>query len=323
MQLAQFGQYPAPQYVIAHVSDLHLLAGGRLQFGTVNTEAHLVRALALLADVEEPPQAIIVSGDVADRGELEAYARAKELVESAAAKLDASVFWTIGNHDDRSAYSTVLFGQASTEPQDRVHQLGGLRVISLDTTFPGYHHGQLERKQLDWLANVLASPAADGSLLVMHHPPLPTGMDRISHIIELDDQAALAEILRGSDVRAIISGHVHYPLYGTFAGVPVFTASAVCSTMDLAGPDRSYGVRDAHQAIAMIHVFEHGAGGMPEAPVTHTVLPIAPAPLVVGRPFTEFARLEALSHEERRDLLSKHRADNAPDAGGPRRPGWA
>ena len=306
MALAQFGQYPAPRYAIAHLSDTHLLDGGARQFGAVDTEAHLLHALELLANLEEPPQAIIVSGDLADRGEPGAYRTVKRHVEETARRLGAPVFWAIGNHDDRRAYSAVLFGDQSGAPQDRVHDLAGLRIISLDTTVPGYHHGELESGQLAWLRTVLAAPAEHGTLLVMHHPPLPMALDRVSHVIELDGQAALAEVIRGSDVRAILSGHLHYPIYATFAGIPVFTASATCSTMELAGSGRSYGVRDAGQAIAMVHLFDPGAGGMPEAPVTHTVLPLVRAPLLVGHRFADFAQLESLTHAQRRDLLSRH-----------------
>ena len=35
----QLGQHPAPRHAIAHLSDPHLLAGGRLQYGAVDTEA--------------------------------------------------------------------------------------------------------------------------------------------------------------------------------------------------------------------------------------------------------------------------------------------
>jgi 3',5'-cyclic AMP phosphodiesterase CpdA len=304
--LAQFGQYPAPRFSIAHISDTHLLGGGALQFGAVDTTPHLRRALELLGDLEQPPQAIIISGDVADRGEPDAYLVAKQLVESAAAALEAPVFWAIGNHDDRRAYSGVIFGAESDAPQDRVHELDGLRIVSLDTSLPGHHHGELEPGQRAWLQGVLATPAEHGTILVMHHPPLPMALDRVSHVIELDGQAALAGVLRGSDVRAILSGHLHYPIYSTFAGIPVFTASATCSTMELAGAGRTYGVRDAGQAIAMLHLFDPGAGGMPEAPVSHTVLPLAQAPLVVAHRFEEFAQLESMTHAQRRILLSRH-----------------
>ncbi len=306
MTLAQFGQYPAPRFAIAHISDTHLLGGGALQFGAVDTAPHLRRALELLGDLEEPPQAIIVSGDVADRGERDAYLVAKQLVEAAAARLDARVFWAIGNHDDRRAYSSVIFGAESDAPQDRVHELDGLRIVSLDTTLPGHHHGELEPGQRAWLQGILATPAEHGTVLVMHHPPVPMALDRISHVIELDGQSELAPVLRGSDVRAILSGHLHYPIYSSFAGIPVFAASATCSTMELAGAGRTYGVRDAGQAIAMLHLFDAGSGGMAEAPVTHTVLPLAQAPLVVAHRFEEFAQLESMTHGQRRTLLSRH-----------------
>ena len=35
----QFGQYPDPTHTIAHVSDTHLLGGGRLQYGAIDTVA--------------------------------------------------------------------------------------------------------------------------------------------------------------------------------------------------------------------------------------------------------------------------------------------
>jgi Icc protein len=47
-------------------------------------------------------------------------------------------------------------------PMDRVHNIAGLRVIVLDTSVPGYHHGEISRAQLDWLATTLAEPAPFG-----------------------------------------------------------------------------------------------------------------------------------------------------------------
>ncbi|NKF33882.1 phosphodiesterase, partial [Pseudomonas sp. BGM005] len=81
----------------------------------------------------------------------------------------------------------------------------------------------------------LSSPAPEGSLLLIHHPPLPTVLD-LAVTVELRDQAALAEVLRGSDVRGILSGHVHHPSFGTFAGIPVAVASSSAYGQDLAQP---------------------------------------------------------------------------------------
>ena len=83
----------------------------------------------------------------------------------------------------------------SDEPQDRVVEVDGLRVVALDTSVPGYHHGELEPGQLAWLADVLATPAPHGTLLAMHHPPIPVPMLRAAELIELADQHRLAEVV--------------------------------------------------------------------------------------------------------------------------------
>jgi 3',5'-cyclic-AMP phosphodiesterase len=224
----QPGQYPDPTHAIAHLSDPHLLAGGALQYGHVDTEARLSAALTRLGRLDPAPQALAFTGDLADKAEPKAYLRLRELVEPVADAIGAQVVWVMGNHDERAAYSRQLFDAESVTTQDRVHDVAGLRVVSLDSTVPGWHHGELRPEQLAWLADVLADPAPHGTLLAMHHPPIPVPMMRIAEIIELKDQQPLADVVAGSDVRAIIGGHFHFTSHSTFAGIPVSVASATC-----------------------------------------------------------------------------------------------
>ena len=147
------GQYPDPTHVVAHLSDPHLLAAGQLQYGVVDPEAGLVAALERLGRVDPPPQVLVFTGDLADKAEPEAYARLRELVEPVAAAMGpggAEVVWTMGNHDERAPYAHGLFGPDADPqaPQDRVHEVDGLRIVALDTTVPGYHHGALAPEQL-------------------------------------------------------------------------------------------------------------------------------------------------------------------------------
>ena len=283
--------------MVAHLSDPHLLAGGRKQYGAVDPEAGLAAALERLRHVAPAPRVLVFTGDLADRAEPAAYARLRELVEPAAEAMGAAVVWTMGNHDERAAYSAGLFGAASAEPQDRVLEVGGLRVVALDTSVPGFHHGELEPEQLAWLADVLATPAPHGTVLAMHHPPIPVPMLRATEVIELADQHLLAEVVRGSDVRVVVGGHFHYTSWSTFAGVPVSVASASCYTSDPAPVGRFVSGVDGHQAFTMLHLYDDQ--------VVHTVVPLAAAPEVTGYPSDVVAQLEALSPAERRDLLSR------------------
>ena len=228
----QLGQYPAPGHVIAHLSDTHVLADGVLQCGVVDTEAGVAQALERLSRIDPPPQALVFTGDLADKAEPAAYAALRAVVEPAAAAMGAQVVWVMGNHDERAAYARGLYGEDSDAPQDRVHDVNGLRIVSLDTTVPGYHHGDLTADQLTWLADVLATPAPYGTVLALHHPPIPIPLLRAAELIELHGQERLADVIRGSDVRCIIGGHFHFSSHSTFAGVPVSVASATCYTSD-------------------------------------------------------------------------------------------
>jgi len=293
----QPGQYPDPTHTIAHVSDPHLLAGGALQYGHVDTEARLTAALTRLGRLDPAPQALVFTGDLADKAEPKAYLRLRELVDPVAESIGAQVIWVMGNHDERAAYSKALFDTESDAPQDRVHDVAGLRVVSLDSTVPGWHHGELTEGQLGWLADVLATPAPHGTLLALHHPPIPVPMMRIAELIELRDQQPLAEVLAGTDVRAIIGGHFHFTSHSTFAGIPVSVASATCYTSELAPDDRLLSAVDAHQAFTMVHVYADR--------VVHSVVPIHDGPEISGYGTDMAAPFEALTPEERFELVSR------------------
>jgi len=292
----QLGQYPAASHVIAHVSDTHFLAGGRPLYGKVNTIEHLSQALAQLERSTAKPQAIVFTGDLADLGEPDAYTRLRELVEPVAARMNAQVIWVMGNHDERPDYSRLLFDEESDAPQDRVYDIDGLRIISFDTTVPGYHHGAVTDDQLDWLADVLSSPAPHGTILAVHHPPIPTPLLEAMGILELQDQPRLAAVLRGTDVRAILAGHLHYSTHSTFAGIPVSVASATCYTLDLSAEDRLLSGVDFGQSVNVVHVYEEQ--------LVHSVIPVGDTTEITGQPSAAWAMIESMSPEERLEVLS-------------------
>ena len=259
-------EYPRPDHFLLHLSDTHLLAGGKQLYGSVDSEAHLRQLLDELLRSHSSPEAIIFTGDLADRGEPDAYDRLRSLVEPVAAQLGAQVIWVMGNHDDRAAFRSGLLGElSSVKPVDRVYDVNGLRIITLDSTVPGEHWGEVTGAQLDWLAEELSVPAPHGTILTMHHPPLPSVLD-LAVVVELRDQVRLAEVLEGSDVRSILAGHLHYSSTGSFAGIPVSVASATCYTQDLNVPLGGSRSRDGSRAFNLVHVYSNT--------VLHSVVPV-------------------------------------------------
>jgi 3',5'-cyclic-AMP phosphodiesterase len=305
----QYGQYPAPRFTIAHLSDVHLLANDAKQYGAVVPESGFVLALERLRRLDPVPQALVFTGDLADKGEPAAYDRLRTLVEPVAAAMGAQVVWVIGNHDERATYARGLFDSDDDGPQDRVYDLGGLRIVALDTSVPEYHHGALTDSQLEWLREVLSARTEHGTILAMHHPPIPTPALEPAAIVELLDQDRLAAVVEGSDVRQILGGHLHYTTHSTFAGIPVSVASASCYTTDPAPVDRLVSGVDGHQAFNTVHVYDDR--------IVHTVIPVPEAPEVTGQPASVRAALDALSPEERREIISRKSSDfnSPPDSG--------
>lgn len=270
----RLSEYPHPSRMLLHISDTHFVPAGELLYGAADEVEHLRRLLERFVATGLVPDALIFTGDLADRGEPAAYELLKAEVEPVASELGAEVIWVMGNHDDRASMRTSLLGRpASDEPHDEVHWIGGLRIVVLDSTVPGEGHGELTDDQLAWLSAELAAPAAEGTTLALHHPPVPCVQD-LAVTVELRDQHRLATALKGSDVRAIIGGHLHYSTFATFAGIPVSVAAATCYTQDLFMPGRGTRGRDAAQAINLIGLYEHT--------VLHTIMPIHSG-LGVGR----------------------------------------
>lgn len=267
-------EYPAPERILLHLSDTHLRAAGSRLFDRVDSTDRLSRALAAIEASGVRPDALVFTGDLADLGEAEAYGAIRELVEPFAARLEARLFWVMGNHDDRTALRTELLDQPASDPlapYDRVDELDGLRLVTLDSTVPGEHHGELRDAQLEWLRDVLATPAPLGTILAMHHPPVPSVLP-LAASVELRDQSRLAAVLRDGDVRAIIAGHLHYSTFATFVGIPVSVASATCYTQDLTVPVGGSRPQDGAQSFNLVHVYDQT--------VVHSVVPVeAPVPL--------------------------------------------
>lgn len=275
-------QHPSPDFSILHVSDTHILGGRKPLHGTIDTSSRIDEMFQRIRSSNLDIRALVFTGDLADRAEVGAYQELKDLVEPHAQALSAEVIWVMGNHDEREPFSTVLWGEeATSDPRDRSYDIDGLRIIALDTSVPEYHHGELTDAQIEWLAEELDQPAPRGTLLTLHHPPIPTIVPLMG-LIELDDQQRLWEVVKGSDVRGILAGHLHYSTHTVYRGIPVSVAAAACYNIDLAadsslllkGVDRAHAsslvsiyaeqlVFSDIPAIDMPELFSHSAEYLP------------------------------------------------------------
>jgi 3',5'-cyclic-AMP phosphodiesterase len=230
---------------LLHLSDLHLNAGNEMRYG-VDPDASLRAVLATCAELDAVI-AVVVTGDVADDGSEPAYVRARELILEYARPRAARVMFCVGNHDDRQAFTSVL-GTGHLDPEgndcgemsagDRIaalSDLGGLRVVTLDSLVPGRWYGRLGPVQLSWLQSVL-SAGPSPAVVALHHPPIDLGVE-IQQRVGLEDRDAFASSLKHTQVGAILCGHFHQQISGLLSGIPTWVTPGIFTRIDhLSGP---------------------------------------------------------------------------------------
>ncbi|UXN32850.1 metallophosphoesterase [Glutamicibacter sp. M10] len=216
---------------VIHLSDTHLCRDGQLLHETIDSWQQI--ELALEAARAFSPDAIVLTGDIADRG-APIHSRAAKLFNEFQEELGCPVISIPGNHDPaRSVGAEFNTRRLSTgpHPANTVHEVMGLRIIGLDSGGYQQRQGELDRAQLQWLESLLTVPAPRGSLLLIHHPPVEaTSEFRAGR--GLKDPMALAAVIAGSDIRAILCGHYHQAASSQLLNTPVFMAPAVSYNMN-------------------------------------------------------------------------------------------
>jgi 3',5'-cyclic-AMP phosphodiesterase len=199
--------------LLAQLSDPHVRVGP----GDAGSARALAAAVDAVLALRTPPDAVLVSGDLAEHAVAEEYERVRELL----APLPMPVHVLPGNLDDAGA----LREHFGCEPRYAV-ACGALRLVACDTTLPGRDDGRLDAERLGWLEAQLAAEPDAPTIVAMHHPPLLIGIPVLDDIgLPAGDRDALAAVLAAApQVRRVVAGHVHRAAVGALGGCVVVTA---------------------------------------------------------------------------------------------------
>jgi Icc protein len=205
-------------FLLVQLSDPHVGASwdGVDPVGRLEAAVEAVRAL------EASPDAVLVSGDLAEHAADAEYEQVRTLLE----RIDAPSYVLPGNHDNRDALHRH-FGVpgAGGRPVQYAVDLGPLRLVVLDSTIPGEDGGELDRERLAWLEEALAREPGTPTVVAMHHPPFAVGIPAWDAIgLRAADRQALGELLgRHPQVQRVVAGHVHRAITADLGGRPVLS----------------------------------------------------------------------------------------------------
>lgn len=191
--------------LIAQITDIHL--GFEPDNPAEFNRERLERALAAICALNPPPELLLATGDLVDRGDLDSYRRLRE----AFASLPFPVSVCLGNHDVRDNFAAAFPEYALADGFLQYElRAGPLRLLVLDTLEQGRHGGGFCETRAAWLGARLDEDDASPTLIVQHHPPVEVGIDWMNTDPAEPWVGRLAACLRGrSNVIGVVCGHIH------------------------------------------------------------------------------------------------------------------
>ncbi|KRB96915.1 hypothetical protein ASE11_16075 [Hydrogenophaga sp. Root209] len=215
--------------VLVQLTDPHIVAPGRLLMDRIDTPALLASAVASVRALQPPATAVVLTGDLVDRGNADEYAHLQRLLEP----LTCPVWLMPGNHDSVAAMRLAFPDHTELRPVNDealspyvlwVREVAGMRLIALDTVVAGAAHGSLCEHRLAWLDRTLGVEPQQPTIVAMHHPPFATGIGHMDGIGLREGFDALADVLRRHpQVERVICGHLHRPIVRRFGGTIAMT----------------------------------------------------------------------------------------------------
>jgi len=200
-----------------HITDLHLTATGELHQG-YDTTASFAKALDNMLSMHSDAAFLVITGDLANWGELGAYRKLEALLKD----FPLPVELMIGNHDHRASFLSV-FGEWHPYETPYAHycrDTADFRLLFLDTATIGTHGGDLSPDRLRWIDRRIGETDLP-VLIFMHHHPVALRAPSLDAKGLLNWPAFHGLLARHrTRIRHIFHGHCHMLLQGHVEGIP-------------------------------------------------------------------------------------------------------
>lgn len=209
---------------LLHLTDPHLFADESRELYGVRTSATFETTLKqALEDARERPDALLITGDIADDGQAATYERFRSIMSS----LDLPVLCVPGNHEDVPLMSRMFNGGSLQYCGSRL--FANWRIVLLDSHVQGEDWGRLGDSEIQRLDEELAAARDEHVLVCLHHQPVPVGSPWLDGV-GLRDAAEMRRVIAAhGNVRGVLFGHVHQASDRTVDGVRILSTPSTCA----------------------------------------------------------------------------------------------
>lgn len=215
--------------LIAQITDIHLGfdPGNPGEYNRQRLDA----VLNVLIDGPNRPDLLLATGDITDRGDADSYRQ----LAAAFARCPFPVWPSVGNHDIRSAFHDQFAG---LDDGNGFVQYGidlpELRLVTIDTLEEGRHGGAFCADRAAWLDSELARAVDKPTYIIMHHPPMESGIEWMNtHPCEPWVKRFTDVLHRHPQVRGMICGHLHRSVTVAWEGRTISICSSTAPQVSL------------------------------------------------------------------------------------------
>ncbi|MCW8109348.1 metallophosphoesterase [Alteromonas ponticola] len=206
---------------LIQLSDCHLFGDcSRTGYASVNPYQSLKAVLDQTASLL--PDLVLVTGDISGDSSEQSYQHFLTLIQPILPNVEVKII--AGNHDSNPFFEKSLseYSLVASHPWVKdnwvMHGLDSRHEHTL---------GKVSDLQLDLLQAALNHHPSANHFIALHHHPLPADSWMDNHPL-VDAEAFISLVNANPQIKAVVHGHVHFPLQRQIGTTPVLGVPSTC-----------------------------------------------------------------------------------------------
>ena len=236
--------------IVAQISDSHISLP---EPDNSHRLDDLKTAVDEINELKNPADVVVHTGDVSHNATEEEYHAAKQILDN----LKAPLFVIPGNRDRRQIMRKMFGGKIGPEIPKPFIQYSldqwNTKLILLDTLNENDRVGEICRKRMEHLAEMLNKDSEKPTVIFMHHPPYD--VVEAPHPFQFDSRETVEKLnnltATHRQIIGIFCGHSHRATTGKLGNIPASTIPALSIDLRFG----KFAESQKHRPIIYVHEF--------------------------------------------------------------------